>query len=267
MAGVDFEDLLEQADRLRDGAQVTAAISGYLDIAKLATDDHEAGYRARALHLAGLSASLAIKNRTSSYYRDALTYFRQAEELYLALGDRPGLGALHRDMAKAADRAGDYPAALGLFQKAIEELTDTPAFGELAITYDKLGLHYYRLNQLETARKFIAQALKLFTQEPTSGFFRATTLLDSAKVEFRLGQFEKSLDLATESLSWFEAEHPGKNYTQRLAQLYGMIAVIYGELDDRKKSEQFFERYQTLLKNFDPLAIEALEGGLRNLAS
>lgn len=266
MSTIDFDNLFAQADRFREGGQVREAIRAYQDIAVLAAEAHEFDNQARALRLAGFSASMAVNGQPNSYYRDATDFYRQAEGLYIGQKNQRQLGVVHRDMAMAADSAADYHLALEKFHQAIEELTDIDAFGELAVTYDKLGVHYLNLGQLEDAKKYIDRALTEFGQEPTSGQFRATTLFDSACIEFKSGQMEAALELALESLSWFEADHPGKNFSVHQAELLGLIAVIYGELADTKQTEKYFERYQRLLKTFDPLAITTIEKKLRSLA-
>lgn len=262
MPSIDFDSLFTQANFLRDGAKVDQAISAYKDISRLATESHEDSFKAQALHLAGVSAKEAVISLESSYYRDALNFFASAQVLYQSLGDQKMLGALYRDIAICGDYAGDSQTAVTYFQKAIETLEPINAFGELAITYDKLGLHFYKLGQFDEAQKFIAKAMELFRNEPTAGFFRATTLLDSARVYCKLGDFDLALKLATESISWFEAEHPGQNFARRLAQLHGLLTFIYNQLSERKKSETHYQQYQDLLKTFDPLAVKVIERDL-----
>lgn len=267
MPSIDFEDLLAQADRLRNGAQVDEAIKAYKEIVSLASDNHENFFRARAFHLAGVSAKEAVLSIDSSYYRDALNFFASAEEIYRTLGDRKMLGGLYRDIASCADYANDSQTAVTYFQKAIETLEPTEFFGELAVTYDKLGLHFYKQNLPEQAVPFIEKALNLFKQDPTSGFFRSTTLLDGARIQFKLGNFEKARDWAEESLGWYVADHPDSDYSRRLAQLYGLLSAIYEELGEKKEADKFYMNYQELLKTFDPLAAKVIEKDLRELAS
>lgn len=267
MPSVDFDDLLSQADRLRDSAEIDEAISAYKEIAQLATDAHETYFKARAWHSAGVSAKAAVINIDSSYYRDALNFFAHAEALYITLGDQTMLGALYRDIASCGDYAGDSQTAVNYFQKAIEVLESTEAFGELAVTYDKLGLHYYKQNLAAQAEPFNDKALKLFKQEPTAGFYRATTLFDGAKIQFRLGNLERALEMAEESLGWFRADHPETNFTRRLAQIFGLLSAVENELGNQSKAQEYYRQYQDLLKGFNPLAIKVIEKDLQELAN
>ena len=266
MPSIDFDDLLAQADRLRDSARVDEAINAYKEIAGLATDNHELFFKARALHLAGVSAKEAVLSKDSSYYRDALAFFTAAEQGYRSLGDQVRLGSLYRDIAIVADYANDFQVAINYFQKAIEILESTEAYGELAVTYDKLGVHYYKQNLVAEAEPFNDKALKLFKQEPTAGFYRATTLFDGARIKFRIGNFERSLELAEESLGWFRADHPETNYTRRLTQIIGLLSAAENELGNQSKAQRYYRQYQDLLKGFNPLAARVIEKDLQELA-
>lgn len=267
MPSIDFDDLLAQADRLRDSARVDEAINAYKEIADLATDSHELFFKARALHLAGVSAKEAVLDKESSYYRDAFAFFTTAEELYRSLGDQLRLGSLYRDMAIVADYASDYQVAVNYFQKAIEILESTETYGELAITYDKLGLHFSKLGQPQEGLAFINKALQLLKKEPTAGFYRATTLFDGARIQYRLGNFERSLEMAEESLGWFRADHPETNFTRRLAQIFGLLSAVENELGNQSKAQEYYRQYQDLLKGFNPLAVRVIEKDLQELAS
>lgn len=264
---VNFDDLLLQADRLRDSAKTDESVRAYLDITRLASEQHETSYRARAFHMAGVAAMGAVTGKQSSYYRDAKTLYSEAEKLYLQLGDKTGLGSLYRDMGVNADYASDYLNALPYFQKSIALLEVERAYGELAITYDKLGVHFYRLNKLEQAKQHIEKALRLFRQEPTQGFLRATTLLDLSRVLVRLGQLDEAYEQATESLGWFEAEHPGSSYTRRRCQLYGLLTVILSSMHRIKEARRYSLLFEELLAQVDPYSAQVLKAEVQAVAS
>ncbi len=267
MPSVNFEDLLIQADRLRNSAQVDEAISAYKDIAGLATEQSEIFYKARALHLAGVSAKESVLEKDSSYYRDALEFFAAAQAIYQSLGNQKMLGALWRDIAICADYALDFQTAVNYFQKAIAILEPTEHYGELAVTYDKLALHFYKQKMFKEAESFVEKALQIFKKDPTAGFFRSTTLLDGARIKFKLGNFEEARDWAEESLGWYLADHPGNDYSRRRAQLYGLLSAIDTQSGNPKTALVNYQKYQELLANFDPLAAKVVERDLQELAT
>lgn len=263
---VDYDKLFLKADNLRNNAQVDEAIKFYLEIATLATQPDELPHRARALHMAGVSAKEDVMSIDSSYYRDAMNYFDQAEAVYRQLRDDGGLGSLYRDRAIINDYAGNYSESQRYFGESIKFLQAPSDAAGLGITYDKLGVHYYDQGDYATAERYIQDALKLVRREPSVGFLIATTLYDLARVKFKLNQLDAALDLALESLSWFEADHGQERYDRRLAQLEGLLSLIHYELGNQKAAEKSAGRYRRLLKTFDPLAAEVLEKDLKKLA-
>ncbi|HSX42417.1 MAG TPA: tetratricopeptide repeat protein [Candidatus Saccharimonadales bacterium] len=263
---VDYPKLFLTADNFRNNGQVDEAIKYYLEIATLATQPAELEQKARALHMAGVSAKENVASADSAYYRDAINFYSQAEIAFKNLGDKGGLGSLYRDWAIINDYAGRTSEARDWFQKSIGvfKTIDDPA--GLGITYDKFGLHFAKLGDLVAAENYINQALKLLRQEANAGFFTATTLFDLARVKFKQQQFEIAVDLAEESLSWFAADHGERQYVRRLAQLNGFLSLAYYEIAETKKAQTAAGTYKKLLKMLDPQAAKVLEKDLEELA-
>lgn len=261
----DFDDLFHQADNLRNDAQVDKAIAAYQDIATLAEQEGKLAEKARALHMAGVSAKESVADNKGKYYELASNFYSQAVPLYKQANDDEGLGAVYRDMGITADYARDYPVAIYFFQKSIETLERAESYGHLAITYDKLGLHFYKQGRLEEALSHMDKALDLFRRDAHPGFFKATTLYDKARVLFKLKRFDESLDLAQESLSWYEADHDKERYDRRLAQLHSLMSLIYLEQDKKDQSQLHWKKANTLMTNFDPMAVSVLKKDIEEL--
>lgn len=263
---VDYPKLFLKADNFRNNGQTSQAVKFYVEIATLANKPDELEHKARALQLAGVAAKDAASNAESSYYRDAVNFFSQAEVAFGELGRRGDVGSVYRDRATAAEKVGLTNEALDWFQKAViifQELDDQPGLG---ITYDKLGLHYYRQGDVTTAQKYMYEALRLLRRHPEIGFFTATALYDLARVKFGQGEFEAAQDLAEESVSWFEADHGERSYGRRLAQLYGFLALCYYETTESKKAKAVAQKYKKLLQTFDPQTAKQVEEELKELA-
>ena len=224
---------------------------------------------ARAIHLAGVSCKESVADINSSYYRDAKKYFEAAIILFKQLNDTTGLGAVYRDAAMAADYASDSSAALENFQKSIETLNkikdEAPA--ELGMTLVKLGLHFYRQNDLTAAEKFVFRGLQYLRQDPTAGFYYATALYERAKLLFKQNKMVESLEQAEESLSWFEADHGAEEYGRRLAQLHGLLAVLSQNLSHTEQAKTYLQEYQHHLGELDPLVAKVLEKDLARLTA
>jgi len=260
-----LERLWGRADILRNNAKVEDAIKAYLEIAEISKQSEEFKYTAKALHMAGVSAKESVSKPDSTKFRDANKYFQAAEQVYKELNLGEKLGDLYRDIAITNDYAGLRVDALKYFQKSIESLEKYNNVGSLAIAYDKLGVHHYLRNDLDTAKKYIKKAMELFKQDPTHGFHQATTWLDYAKVLAKDNDTQNAVEWAEQSLSWYEADHDKETFNRRKAQLYGMLSVLYDKSRKDKLAKNYSSRYEKLLKYFDPEASQVLRDELRNI--
>lgn len=263
---LDFEALFLQADNLRNDARADEAIKAYLDIVKLASAESERAFRARAYHLSGVAAKESVIDKSSSYYRDALGYYEQAEEIFRQLGDEVELGNLYRDVATTADYAGDYANALVYFQKSVEILKKTEEIAALAITYDKMGLHFAKIGQIQEGLQWIEKAEKTLRRGSEYGYYGATIALDKARLQAKLSHYDEAQKSAEESLGWFEADHGQNTYKRRCAQLYGLLAIISNQLSDLRESEKYYLQYQALLRDFNPLSAKVIKADLQELS-
>lgn len=262
----DFDELFLRADNLRNNALVEAAIAAYLEIASLAHEQNESAIEAKAIHHAGISAKEAVTGRETTFYRDALRYYQQAITLFRDLNDTVSEGAVYRDMAIVADYANDPATAIVHFQKSLELLEKADDPGHLAIAYDKLGLHFLKTGNISGAESHIKKALDLFRQDPGAGFFWATTLYDYARVLLVKHDYPMALDRATESLSWFEADHGGEEYQRRRAQLHGLLSIIEAKLSSDKEARRHWKLFESTTADFDPRALQVVRQDLEWLA-
>lgn len=262
----NYPELFKKADNFRNGGKTDQAVALYNDIASLAAQDQHLNQAARALHMAGNTLKPTVTIHRQAVYQLSVQYFSKALGLFQQIGDDVGAGGVLRDLGVAADRAGDSNHALSSFQKSIELLSShNEAAGELAMTYDKLGLHFARLGQYETALNYIDKALSTFRLSPESGFYGATTLFDQARVLYKMKEYERALDVATEALSWFEADHAGENYDRRLAQLHGLIGLIHEQRGETRAANQSIKEFNRLLKRFDIETADSLRHDLDRL--
>lgn len=260
-----LKGLWDKAEILRNNAMVEDAIKMYLEIAEISKQSEEFEYTARALHMAGVSAKESVSKPDSTKFRDAIKYFLAAEEIYKELNLNNGLGNLYRDVAITNDYAGVRIEALKYFQKSIEILEKYDNIGSLAVTYDKLGIHHYLYNDLDSAKKYIKRAMDLFKQDPINGFYQATTWLDYAKVLAKENDTKSAMEWAEQSLDWYEADHEKETYNRRRAQLYGMLSVLYDKSRQDKTAKKYATRYEKLLKHFDVGAMQVLRDELKNI--
>jgi tetratricopeptide (TPR) repeat protein len=258
----NYEELFLHADNARNNAQINSAIKQYLGTAEVAHQENEPNQEAKAWYMAGVSAKQNVDKPTSQYLRDGIEYFTRAENLFKALNDEVSVGSVYRDLGCIHDNAGLYDQALPFFEKSISVLEKTEAYAVLAISCDKLGVHFLFQGNLNRAEEEIGRAIELFKKDPTHGFFVATSLYDLARVRLKAGQFAQAEDAAEQSLSWYEADHDHVTYDCRRAQLYGLLSVIYAQAGQDKKAKNMAEKYTSLLKKFDLQAAKVIQGDL-----
>lgn len=267
MSGIDFDEAFAKANHLRNNAATKEAVAIYDDIATLSLEEKNQQRAAQALYLAGVTLKSTIGQGQQSKFREATNYLSRAYAIFVTENDVVSQGAVLRDIAIAADRVGKYTIALESFQRSIELLSATEEVGQLAITYDKLGLHFTRQGQPDQALPFINKALELLRQEPTSGFFWATSLLDRASTNFIAKKYDAALEDCQESLSWFEADHSGEKYGLRRAQCSALLGMIYQQLGDERQARTYTDQSNRLLKSFNSDVAATLSADLQALAA
>ena len=174
----DFDKLFLQADNLRNNGVTDEAILSYVDIANLAKDAKRFDLCARATYLAGVSAKASVKSLDDTYYHKAMEYLRAASEMFTSLGNSRAVGSIYRDMGVVCDNGGNFQDALLYFQQALaifNKLGDENN-AEIGITMSKLGAHFLKVGEVETAEKFSEKAISYLRRSVNPGFFLATAM-------------------------------------------------------------------------------------------
>lgn len=265
MPTIDFDNLFSQADIFRNSGRVEEAVQAYADIAQLAQEENELVYRARAMQMAGASLNSTVTPKLASRSRDAQNFISQAIDLYRQLNDNRGEGAAWRDMAISQGKFRQDNSALTSFQKSIELLEQAEDKSELGITYDKLGKLLARRGDLAGAIQHLNKAESLFRQDPSNGFYQATTLYDKAIILTLKGDLDAAVSLTAESLSWFEADHGEEKFEERCFEISCLAAVLWSLLGEPKKAREYENRQQKLIDKLDPEVANVIERELETL--
>jgi len=252
-----LEGLLQKAEVKRNAGLATEALSLFLKSAELAKQDEDYQGVAHSLYRAGVTAKLFIRSAQDTKYRDAIQFLLAAKDLFTEQGNEVEVGKVYRDIAITHDYARQKSAALESFTRAVTIFQKIGADGELALTYAKIGLHYAINNDTATAKQFYDQSSKYFQRAP-SGFYQAIYWQDYAKLLAKLNEVKSAIDWAEQSLSWYDADHDGVVFQRKVAQLYGLLSVLY-DLDGREKlAKNYATRYERLLKTIDPEVVLSL---------
>lgn len=261
---LDFDDLFLQAANLRHTGRVNLAIKAYLDIARLAKSD-DSRLQARAVHLAGVSAILAVLDAQSSYYRDATIYLEAALDGYQKLNDQASVGIILSDLGLCASAAGLGEKAEDYYRQSLTKLASHEASTEQAITFGRLGLLYIGQQKFEPAERFLNQALTIFRREPAAGFFHAATLLDMAKLNFVQDKIEEAIQDAQLGQSWFEADHEPEEFSYYQAEAAGLLVILHGLHQQKHQATSAYLRFSELTPIFDPLVTKRLNKKMETL--
>lgn len=262
---IDYPALFLKADNARNAGQVDEAIRRYAEISHLAEDDGRLEELGRALHMAGVAATQKADSSNSSSLRDSLQYFEHAAIVFQQAQLTKNLGALYRDQAGSYALAQQDQRALDYFQKSIELLTTADEPGELGSTYAKIGKFYFSRNDFSAAEQYFQKALSCFKQDPTAGFYWASTLFEYAELHCRQQNFPEAELLLEESLGWFRADHDQERYDQRLAQLYGTLSLVTAAQNKQAKAKAYGRNFLDHLKILDPSVAKIVQSRLDNL--
>lgn len=264
MSEKTFEELFLEADNFRNNGKVDEAVQAYAVIVEKAQKDNAVPEAARAMQMSAASINSSLNLQTISRYKDSLNYLNKAVSLYRSLNDQVNIGGSYRDMGIAAGKVRDQKA-IEYFDKAIAVLEKTDDLGQLAITYDKLGVYYARGGELDQAIANINKALALYDKTSFANFFRATTLYDKARVLILQKKYQESINFALEALSWFQADHDEEQYQERICEISGLIGLSYNALGQEKEAKDYLTSYQAALKKMDAAVVQVLESELSKL--
>jgi len=265
MSSLDFQSLLDQAESLAKRGQARQSIEAFLEITQLANSDSEIFVKGTAYAGAGSAAKEAVLDIKSSYYRDALSFFAEANQIFKDMDARESQSLLFTEIASTAVNASDNQTATQYFQKAIESSQTNEQFGNLSVSYSKLGLYHLWSGQVEEALSFSDRSLSIIKKQANAGFDKAIIILDRSYTVCKMNDYHLSLELLEEALGWFKADHGQKSYDIYLARIYGLTFLLNKILSAEKTSHQNFDNYQSIIKQFDPLVANLVEREIKTL--
>ena len=177
-------------DRTRVGAYEQVGQGDYVLNVSLTKQDKPVALTLEADRL----LQQGIEQLTSSQFREALTSWQEALEVYQAIGDQAGEGQALGNLGLAYMNLSQYQRAIDLFEKSLDitrEIGDQAGEGRVL---GNLGVAYLSLSQYQRAIDLFEQRLK-FAHElgDRAGEGRALGNLGSAYLG--LGQDQQAIDL------------------------------------------------------------------------
>ena len=116
-----------------------------------------------------------------------------------SLVDKTKPAPLASSRALSAEDRGDILMARKMYREAIEMFDSEPQ--KTAIIYDKIGIAYHQLQQLDNARKFYERALKVKRDYPEALNNIGTVYYAKKAYRRAIGYYQKALRLSPDSAS------------------------------------------------------------------
>src|SRR5262249_29510823 len=140
----------------------------------------------------GIASSLlilSIHNYHQGHYHEALAQLFEVQRIADALGDPPLRADVLLNLAHTYTILGDWPTALDYALKAVEKCAEAGLREEEADAYNKLGIVYGKIGDLEQSLDALLMSLALYREiDNKSG--EAILLNDIAVTQKSMRDFE-----------------------------------------------------------------------------
>lgn len=139
----------------------------------------------------------ATVNRVAGNLEKALSMYRQAEEIYLKLGESQGyhMASLYNNISQIYQEQGRHEEALEYLKKALGRITAMEGSGaEAATTRINMSFSLMALGQLEAAGQIQQDAFAYYDSEQSAGDAHYGSALSAAgELAFRRGDYEEAI--------------------------------------------------------------------------
>jgi len=164
-------------------------------------------------------------------FLDARDYKRAIEAGKRAVRKYPNNLDAHFCLGISYYQIGEFKLALE-HMKGAESLTSNKK--DLMYIYNRIGLIYYRMGNLDDALLYWSRSLSL-ARDLGSKSMQAANLNNIAEIYRKKGELDKALSYYEESLRL-------KTDEKEKATTYNNIAIIYGKKGDYKKAVKYFKK-------------------------
>jgi serine/threonine protein kinase/tetratricopeptide (TPR) repeat protein len=186
--------LLKIAQTLKKTGDSTQAERTYLDIIELCREHPPDKL------LAETYKDLGDLYKMKQNYEDGINSLKQAEKIYLHLGDELELSHTINNMGNILSLKGQYDEAIGKYRRALKIQRRLKAEKDVAIILNNLAGIYFFRGRYQRTLKIYSLAIRLQRRVGNIGEI-ARTLNNLGCVHNELGDFGKAHEYLTESIS------------------------------------------------------------------
>lgn len=215
--------------------QLTRDFNESIDYLQKAEDlINSGGVSNKEFNLAELYSRLGVVSRRKGDYKEAISYYLQAQRLYEDLKDTLNIGSIVHNMGVVYRYQNDNKRAIKNFKEAVrlhEIVKDTSG---VAAAYNMMGVSYRRMSQLDSALICYDKAMDLFSSIASDEDMRRVNnnLATLYAVQKR---YDKSIPLRLNSLNYYKKQ--GNKLSTAVA--YASLSKDFSGLDDHKKAMKY----------------------------
>lgn len=239
------EQLLRQADNLRDNGDVTNATKRY--------EQAIVGFK-KLNDILGQARSwqmLGVNYKVEGDLPTARQTLEKALALFKRINNHHGIGNTLRDIGMTYSYEHKYQKALPYLRRSITELKKADNLPDLGITHTKIGLALRHLGKYRAAQKELGEGLRIIRQAD-DWFREMTAILNLAELKFAQGQTEEMLTDLWGAYGILLYEKQLGTQKRRVAQITGLLAHGYALEDNPDYSVRFLIESLRLLKPMKP---------------
>jgi serine/threonine protein kinase/tetratricopeptide (TPR) repeat protein len=165
--------------------------------------------------------------------KKTVEFLNQANELYIAAGDRKGAARASLLAGDLLSDQGDYAGAMKRYEAALQVFREIGAMKSMAATVERIGNVFYAEGKMVEAKKYYEQALP-YDKEINDPYALAGSYGNIANALDGLGDLQGALKMQLESLAAFNQVGDRRGASATLNNL-GNLQVEIGNLDEAQK--------------------------------
>lgn len=248
----NVEELVKKATDLRNNGQEEEAIESYKKAAELYEEEGNKKQVAECWHMIGVSYNI------EGNVDKAIENLKKAADLHKESGNKIGLGRAYRDIGTAYVSREKYEEAYGWIEKSVEVLGGKYAYIELGISQAKLGVMKFKMGDMEAAEKLLNEGMGTIRKDGYP-FYEATVLVHLAEVNFARKNFGEMVSNLWGAVGLIYLNGEQDKQKRKLAQIYGLLAHGYLELENVKDGKKFYEKAVDLMKDMPNNVAESVK--------
>ncbi len=232
------EELLEQADALKNQAKTKEAVKIYEQLLDL----YEKEENWKMVGLIYQMIGVCYKENAGK----ALHWLGKAKELCKEHDLKEGYANTMREIAMVKESDGDYEGAEKAATESVELLKDCDDEASHGMSLTKLGLSQIGLHKYSEAEDNIIRGIQVLSQTD-HWIFLMTAYGHLGELFLSMKNYRDALISLEKAAAVLEKQPDKDNYFIKKAENNGMIAHVYALWGDKEKSQEWMQKAMAIL--------------------